>query len=330
MDTIKNYLENMFMHLPMTDEVLRAKRELGDMMEDKYHELLEEGKTDNEAVGIVISEFGNLKEISKELGIDEIVNNQEMKENINKRTIRREEAGEYIQSAKKFFRYIGVGVMLCIYSPIVLILINALMENRYAEAYQEKIETAIGVPVLFVMIAVAVAIFIYQGMKFNKYDYLKQEAFSLDAGVERELRESYEKTKSGFILKIVVGVVMCILSVVPIIIIDVIAGGEGVVAQMSPIFLLMIVGIAVFLFITAGGEQSSYDVLLQMGDFTERRKTGKDLTAKVSDVYWSVVTAIYLIWSFVSMNWHFTWVVWPVAGILFGVIAVICKLVEKD
>ena len=59
MDAIKNYLDNMFANLPGTPSVLRAKSELGQMMEDKYTELIAEGKSENEAVGSVISEFGN-------------------------------------------------------------------------------------------------------------------------------------------------------------------------------------------------------------------------------------------------------------------------------
>ena len=59
METIKNYLETMFMNLPNTPEVRRAKDELGQMMEDKFVELTEAGKTENEAVGTVISGFGN-------------------------------------------------------------------------------------------------------------------------------------------------------------------------------------------------------------------------------------------------------------------------------
>ena len=64
METIKNYLENMFSHLPNTPEVQKAKYELYQMMEDKYNELISEGKSDNEAIGIVISEFGNLDELA--------------------------------------------------------------------------------------------------------------------------------------------------------------------------------------------------------------------------------------------------------------------------
>ena len=74
METIKNYLETMFMNLPNTPEVRRAKDELGQMMEDKFVELTEAGKTENEAVGTVISEFGNLNEVADALGIDSYVN----------------------------------------------------------------------------------------------------------------------------------------------------------------------------------------------------------------------------------------------------------------
>ena len=40
MDTILNYLDNMFLNLPRTAGVMRAKAELAAMMEDKYQELL--------------------------------------------------------------------------------------------------------------------------------------------------------------------------------------------------------------------------------------------------------------------------------------------------
>ena len=46
METIQMYLNNMFQHLPQIPKVLRAKEELYNMMEDKYHELKEEGKTE--------------------------------------------------------------------------------------------------------------------------------------------------------------------------------------------------------------------------------------------------------------------------------------------
>ena len=51
MEAIRNYLETMFANLPNTPEVLRAKNELWQMMEDKYNELIADGKSDNEEIG---------------------------------------------------------------------------------------------------------------------------------------------------------------------------------------------------------------------------------------------------------------------------------------
>ena len=42
-------------------------------MEDKYNELKSEGKSENEAIGIVISEFGNIDELINELDINQIL-----------------------------------------------------------------------------------------------------------------------------------------------------------------------------------------------------------------------------------------------------------------
>ena len=116
METILSYLENMFLHLPRTSEVLRAKEELATMMEDKYNELLAEGKRENEAVGIVISEFGNLEELSEELGLGDLEQTKETGEPVKR--VSRGEAEEYISATLKSIRWIGLGVMLCIWSPI--------------------------------------------------------------------------------------------------------------------------------------------------------------------------------------------------------------------
>lgn len=70
MEVIRNYIETMFLKLPDTPEVNRAKSELLQMMEDKYTQLLADGVSENEAVGTVISEFGNIDELKKDLGLE--------------------------------------------------------------------------------------------------------------------------------------------------------------------------------------------------------------------------------------------------------------------
>ena len=65
METIKNYLETMFANMPNTPEVKKAKAELLSMMEDKFNEMIADGVNENQAVGTVIAEFGNLDELAE-------------------------------------------------------------------------------------------------------------------------------------------------------------------------------------------------------------------------------------------------------------------------
>ena len=69
MNIIHDYVDTMFKDLPKTEEVIRMKLEILDNMEEAYHELLKEGKTENEAIGAVISQFDNINELKEELVI---------------------------------------------------------------------------------------------------------------------------------------------------------------------------------------------------------------------------------------------------------------------
>ena len=113
METIRNYLETMFLKLPNTPEVYKAKNELWQMMEDKYTELKEEGKSENEAVGIVISEFGNLDELANDLGISRFVENQPIPQG---KTLSLDQAKSYLADAGKSAYRTALGVMLCVLS----------------------------------------------------------------------------------------------------------------------------------------------------------------------------------------------------------------------
>ena len=117
METIKNYLEAMFANLPNTDSVRKAKYELLQMMEDKYSELISEGVSENEAVGTVISEFGNLDDLAEELGLqDEIHTSYETMTENPRRNISFEQAKEYIGVRTKHALFVASGVLLCILS----------------------------------------------------------------------------------------------------------------------------------------------------------------------------------------------------------------------
>ena len=111
METIKNYLESMFRGLPLTEKVMKAKSELLQMMEDKYTELIRSGKTENEAVGEVIQNFGNLDDLADDLGIKEILY-QTKYSGIQRRKLSFEEVTEYLERKKHAALMKAFGIML--------------------------------------------------------------------------------------------------------------------------------------------------------------------------------------------------------------------------
>ena len=51
--------------------------------------------------------------------------------------------------------------------------------------------------------------------------------------------------------------------------------------------------------------------------------------APFASIYWLAVTAGFLAWSFITMRWDRTWIVWPIAGVLFGVVTGIIKMLKN-
>ena len=327
MNIILNYLDNMFLNLPNTNEVKRAKQELASMMEDKYNELIAEGRKENEAVGIVISEFGNLDELATELGIEQVLSNESGSKEAAGRHVSREEAEEYIRMSAIFSKRLALGVLLCFLSPTLLILAGGLQE--YGNYLTDAGVICVGLVPLFVLIAIAVGIFIYNGMKMEKFEYLEKETFYIDHSLEKWLHQIEEENRPATAMMTTVGVVLCILSVVPLIVI----GGfmdDGILLIYALIAMFVIIGIGVVFIIYGNYKINCIKVLCQEGDYTKSNKKGAQIIDKIGSIYWTAVTAIYLGWSLVTMDWGFTWIVWPIAGIIFGIVAAICNVVQSE
>ena len=321
MDTILNYLNNMFAHMPDTEQVRKAKEDLAAMMEDKYNELLHEGKTDNEAVGIVISEFGNLDELSKELGLDGVEQNAPQ----NTKFLSDREAREYVEVVRKNTGKIAIGVFLCICSPIILIILGGLSDMNYI-GISEDAAGYIGLAVLFLMIAVAVVIFIFFGSKMERYDYLKRTSVQIPANTQIYFRNLLDQNATKNAIYISVGVAMILCGVLVLIL----SGLLGEAAAICSVgILLFIVAIAVMFFIQAGSFKEPIQVLLQEADYSPENKRAGKLMDSISGVYWTAATVIYFIWSFTTMDWWISWIVWPIAGVCFGLIAAICAVIKS-
>lgn len=243
------------------------------------------------------------------------------------RKVTMEEAQEFIRVRKEASLWIPAGVAACILSPVPLFLLQGMWEEGRLTV-SEDLASGIGFALLLLIVAAAVGSFILTGMKLGKYEWMEKEEFELCYGIAGMVKERQEAEAAGFSRKIAVGVIFCILSGVPLFLLSVLNGNET--AQTGGlVFLLLMVAAGVYLLTSAGIRKGSYEQLLQEGDYTREAKEASRIIGRIAAVYWCVVTAVYLGWSFLTGNWHSTWIVWPVAGILFGAIANIVKMRKK-
>ena len=139
-----------------------------------------------------------------------------------------------------------------------------------------------------------------------------------------------EKAKETFAgtyrICITLGVVLCILGAVPLLVVSVFFGDNGYAVILATDALLIVVAIAVWLFVWSGIIWGGYQKLLQEGDYTVENKAVNRKYEHVTAIYWCVWTALYLAISLSTMRWDITWVVWPVAGVLYGALLAFLKI----
>lgn len=263
-----------------------------------------------------------LKDDKKE---DYVPGNPE-KQSVRKVTM--EEAQEFIRIRKEASLRIPAGVAACILSPVPLFLLNGMAEAGKL-AVSEDLASGIGIVILLFVVAFAVGGFIIFGTTLGRYEWMEQEDFELSYGVAGMVKERREAEASSFTRQIAVGVACCILGAVPLLILASVEA-EDLVMIIGFVVLLFFVAAGVFLLTNAGLKKGAYEQLLQEGEYTQEEKAASRAVGRIAPVYWCVVTALYVGISFLTWRWHSTWIVWPVAGILFGALSGFVKMRQKQ
>ena len=74
------------------------------------------------------------------------------------------------------------------------------------------------------------------------------------------------------------------------------------------------------------------DELSEEEDYTRENKAKSPVIGAVSGIYWLVVTAAYLLWTF-GPWWDAqpqdTWILWAVAGVLYGAVMALVRGIRK-
>ena len=252
-------------------------------------------------------------------------NESESDRSVHKVTM--EMANEYLQIIDWTAGKTAFATMLCILSPIVLLMLGAMSEMPDYHI-SENAAAGIGICVLIVLIAIAVTIFILCGMKTKKYEFMEKEDIETAYGVSGMVKEKRDAYHSPYVTQLVIGITCCICSVIPLF--GTLAVSESDFYMVSAVcMLLTLVAIGTYFIVRSAAKMNAMNQLLEEEDYTRQKKHENRKMSGPVMVYWLIATAIYLAWSFTTNDWDRTWIIWPVVGVLFPAFYAIVNGIRK-
>ena len=156
MSKVTEYIDNLFYLMPRTDAAAEMRQKLIESSEDKYEALLSWGRSEEEALGIVVGEFGSMEEICEELGINPMGSGT----NLNPA---QEMHLEYAELGRKFAIGLSVGIIFCILGLLGCIF--------FSEVFWSDM---LAVTSLFLLGGVGAVIIVYSALAYGRNKRLLQ------------------------------------------------------------------------------------------------------------------------------------------------------------
>ena len=250
---------------------------------------------------------------------------------VKPRHVTQEEARRYLQLQMAAIPKTTLGVALCVWSPIALIGLPVL-RSTLNWGFPEEICSGIGLCVLLVMVAAGVALLLTASGKLREFEYLEREPIETDNGAREQALHMQREMASFCTRQNTIGVVLCILSVLPLFALMCVPGVPDGYYSLAVCALLLLVGIACLLLVRTGSMRGAVDKLLEQGDYTRENKAKSRFVGAVSAAYWLVVTAVFLFYTF-GPNGNgqpqYSWFIWAIAGVLYGALMAALSVYRK-
>lgn len=243
--------------------------------------------------------------LKDELEIEEHTQSEPMDEPPLRR-VTMEEASAYLALRRAAAPKMALATFLCIISPVALLMLAAMSEvSRFG--ISENAASGIGLCGLLVLVAIGVALFLTCSAKVRDF-----------AGTYSWLN--------------ITGTVLCILSAVPLFV-SMCMETVDVVYVAAVCLLLIIAGIGCVAFTYGGTIHASMERLLEEGDYTRQQKSRRGVKGAISTIYWLLVTAIFMWYTFgPSGNGQarYSWFIWAIAGVLYAAVMLVVNLIQRS
>lgn len=218
------------------------------------------------------------------------------------------EKEEYDSFINKFGKNTSIAIMLILIGTILLLTIIGFNENN----------NMFGIVVLLIFVVFSVPIFIVNGLEMENF---KSKHPKLSNFYSEEEIDKYNK-KFAIMLASSVSIIL-IGVVVFMLLIALKAFSEDSIFPVS--ILMCFITVAVPLIVNAGIQKDKYDIKKYNKENSLYSKDEFDKVGKYCGVIMIIATIIYLLISFIFNLWAISWIVFPVGGMLCGIVSILLK-----
>ena len=238
-----------------------------------------------------------------------------------------EAASHYLQLKEQIAAANLRGTVIIICSPIILFGLLALIDYGYLQMLDNY---AAGIGIISIMVAVMCAIYVFigNGEAQEEVERFETTNFELATGVASQISAKLQQYRPTYNRLQVLAIACFVLSPVPLLASQIFFENVSATAFIVSIFVMVALGLV--LLVPASTKFESYSLLLdQSGNEAGKSEETKRIE-RLAAFYWPLVVAIFLGWSLTTMNWGITWVVWPVAALVFASLVGLTKLLQQN
>ena len=170
-DKLRNFIESLFEDAPKNKQTIELKEEMLQNLIDKYNDLVDSGKSSEAAYNIATASIGDIHELIRQIEKRE-ENNPLFEQN-------------YDKGRKRFALLLSISVMLYILCVVPVILLE---------------DSVLGVVIMFVMVAIATGLILYNNM--TKPKYLKKDSTVVEEFKEWKANSTEKNTLYKSITKV--------------------------------------------------------------------------------------------------------------------------------
>lgn len=221
---------------------------------------------------------------------------------------------QYDQLMNHFSTGVSIGVGIILLGTTALLGIMGLKAfGRNTVAYYDTL----GLVALLCSVAIGVPFFIFNAMKLANF---KLKHPQIDA---RYPEDEIDQFNSKFITGIVMGIVILILGIATMILVQDMDIFPAADTTLPPAILLAFATIAVPILVFVGIRRGKYNLAEYNKPQTHANHKNEILIGKICGVIMLSATIIFCLLGFLGQLWEICWIVFPIGGILCGIVGTI-------